>query len=91
MVMAEIPVKEISELLDAVSTKTPSLLSGMRDTLYSAEAGAKMGQAVGHFYKELVEAGIPSEEALKMTKDYMASIKEMIVRALPTQQAQPET
>jgi len=36
-----------------------------------------MGQAVGGFYKELIESGIPAEDALKMTKDYMLSIKDL--------------
>jgi hypothetical protein len=47
------------------------------DTLYSAEAGKKMGQAVGSLYKELVDSGIPQEEALQMAKDYMLSLKDI--------------
>lgn len=73
----DIPVKEIGELLDTVSGKLPKMISGLLDTMYSAEAGKKMGQAVGGFYKELTESGIPSEEALKMARDYMLSIKEL--------------
>jgi len=71
----EIPTKEIGELLDEVSTKVPKLITGLMDTLYSPEAGKKMGQSVGAMYKELVDSGIPSEEALAMAKEYMASIK----------------
>ncbi|MGI5899097.1 MAG: hypothetical protein ACOX8S_04135 [Christensenellales bacterium] len=73
----DIPVKEIGELLDQVSGKLPKMISGLLDTMYSAEAGQKMGQAVGSFYKELVGSGIPPEEALKMARDYMLSIKEI--------------
>ncbi|NLY48035.1 MAG: hypothetical protein GX059_03335 [Clostridiales bacterium] len=73
----EIPVKEIAELLDNVTEKLPKLLNGVFDTLYSADSGKKMGQAVGGFYKELIESGIPAEDALKMTKDYMLSIKDL--------------
>lgn len=73
-----IPVKEISELLDEVSVKVPRLIDGLMGTIYSAEAGKKMGQAVGGFYKELVEAGIPADTALQMAKDYMLSIKEAV-------------
>ena len=62
----EIPTKEIGELLDEVSTKIPKLLSSLMDTLYSVESGKKMGQAVGVFYKELLESGIPQEDALKI-------------------------
>jgi len=73
----EIPVKEIGQLLDDVSNKLPKMISGVMDAMYSAESGRKLGQAVGSFYKELVDSGIPSEEALKMAKDYMISIKDL--------------
>lgn len=74
---SEIPTKEIGELLDQVSTKIPKLINGIMDSMYSAEAGKKMGQAVGSFYKELLEAGIPQDEALKMAKDYVLSLKDI--------------
>jgi len=73
----DIPVKEIGELLDEVSGKLPKMISGILETLYSAEAGRSMGQSVGNFYKELVGAGISQEEALKMAKDYMLSLKDI--------------
>ncbi len=73
----EIPTKDIGELLDEVSSKLPKLITGLMDTVYSAESGRKMGQSVGGFYKELLESGIPQEEALKMARDYMLSIKDI--------------
>ena len=73
----DIPVKEIGEMLDEVSTKIPKLINGVLSSLYSAEAGKNMGQAVGSFYKELLEAGIPMDEALKMAKDYVLSLKDI--------------
>lgn len=76
--MSEIPVEEIGSLLDSVSDKLPKVITGLMDTMYSAEAGKKLGQAVGYFYKELIGSGIPSEEALKMAKDYMFSVKDLI-------------
>ncbi len=72
-----IPVKEISELLDSVSDKIPRLIKGLIGTLYNADAGRDMGQAVGNFYKELVSSGIPPETALVMAKDYMLSLKDI--------------
>jgi len=75
--MTDIPVKEIGQLLDEVTGKVPKLISSLMDTIYSAEAGKKMGQSVGNLYKELIESGIPEEEALKMAKDYMLSIKDI--------------
>jgi len=73
----EIPVKDIGELLDEVSGKVPKLIVNLLNTLYSAEAGKQMGQAVGNLYKELVASGIPKEEAMKMAKDYMLSLKDI--------------
>jgi len=57
--MGDIPVKEIGALLDEVSGKVPKLITGLLDTIFSAEAGQKMGKSVGNLYKELVDSGIP--------------------------------
>lgn len=72
-----IPTKEFGELLDEMSGKLPKLINGIMDTLYSSDSGKKMGQAVGSFYKELLDSGVPQEAALSMAKDYMLSIKEI--------------
>jgi hypothetical protein len=58
--------KEIGEILDVVSDKIPALLRGLRDVLYSKESAENMADSVGTFYKKLVEAGIPKEDALDM-------------------------
>lgn len=70
-----IPTKEIAEMLDSVSDKVPKLIKGLVGTVYSAEAGREMGKAVGAFYSEMVQAGIPPKGALNMAKDYMLSMK----------------
>jgi len=75
--MSDIPTKEIAELLDEVSTKLPKLINGLVGSLYSADAGKNIGQAVGALYKELVEQGIPKEDALAMARDYMISLKDV--------------
>ncbi len=69
--------KELSEVLEVVSTKVPKLVTELLKTLYSEEAGSQMGKAVGKFYKELVDSGIPEAEALKMAKDYMDTVKSL--------------
>ncbi len=74
----EIPVKEIAELLDAVSDKVPKLLDGIQKSYYSQENGANTGRAVGAFYKELIGAGIPNDLALKLTENYMISFKDIV-------------
>lgn len=80
----QIPTKEIGELLEIVSSKVPKLLSELLGTLYSEQAGASIGKAVGTFYTELVNAGIPAEEALKMTKDYMNYVKSIATEIVPS-------
>ena len=76
-----IPVKEISELLDTVADKIPRLLKELKAALYSAEAGAELGKAVGAFYKELVASGIPDQHALAMAKDYVGSLQSVLNQA----------
>lgn len=74
---SDIPVKEIGELLDEVSTKVPKLIASILDTMFSPEAAKKMGQAIGSLYKELVESGIPQDVALRMARDYMMSLRDI--------------
>jgi hypothetical protein len=78
-----IPTKEIGELLEIVSAKAPKLISDLLGTLYSEEAGTRIGKAVGNFYKELQNSGIPAEEALRMTKDYMNYVKSVATEMVP--------
>ena len=70
-------VHELKEVLGVVTEKIPGLLKGMRDVLYSKEAAENMADAVGTFYKKLVEAGIPKEEALDMARGYMINLREV--------------
>ena len=69
---------EVSEMLDAVSTKVPELITKLLKTVYSEEAGRNVGRAVGVLYRELVDAGIPQDVALKMATDYMISFKDLL-------------
>jgi hypothetical protein len=66
-----------------VSAKVPKLVNDLMGTLYSEEAGSRVGKAVGTFYKELVSAGIPADEALQMTKDYMNQVKSVATGMVP--------
>jgi hypothetical protein len=77
----DIPVEELSELLDVLGQKVPALVSQLKDTLFSAEAGRELGKACGAFYQELVDSGIPAEEALQMTKSYIASLQGVLDKA----------
>jgi len=70
--------EEVGRILEVVTEKVPQLLTQLRATLFSADAGREMGQAVGSFYKELIDSGIPEEEALSMAKSYIGSIQGLL-------------
>lgn len=76
--MADKDIQDLGAILDTVSEKVPNLLREVLSSLYSPQAGSDMGKAVGAFYKELVAAGIPSEEAIKMARDYMISLRDVV-------------
>jgi len=73
-------VEELKEVLDVVSERVPALLRGLRDVLYSKDAAANMAEAVATFYKGLVEAGIPKEDALDMARGYMINLRDILGR-----------
>jgi len=66
--------EEISGILAAVSKELPGLVKGILDAFFSPQAAADMGTAVATFYKSLKEGGIPEEQALLMTKDYLGTL-----------------
>ncbi|MBX5328878.1 MAG: hypothetical protein QHH18_06905 [Candidatus Bathyarchaeota archaeon] len=65
-------VEELREVLSVVSKEIPSLIKGIVASVFSEEAGRDMGKAAAAFYKELKEAGMPEETAVKMTENYVA-------------------
>lgn len=71
----DIPVEEITQLLDALGDKVPTLLRSLMELVYSPEAGQRIGRSAGSFYKELVEAGIPEDRALQLAEAYLAPLK----------------
>ena len=74
---SDIPVKEIGELLDEVSTKLPKLLEGIQKSYYSVENGTNAGKSIGAFYKELIAAGMSNDVALRLTERFMVSVKDL--------------
>jgi hypothetical protein len=65
-------VEELKEVLSVVSKELPSLIKSIIASVFSEEAGRDMGKAAAAFYKELKEAGIPEETAVKMTENYVS-------------------
>lgn len=65
-------VEELREVLGVVSKEVPGLIKGIIGSVFSEEAGRDMGKAAAAFYKELKEAGMPEETAVKMTENYVS-------------------
>ncbi|NPV46707.1 MAG: hypothetical protein HPY69_07100 [Armatimonadetes bacterium] len=68
-------IEKLREVLDIVGDRVPALINQLKSTLFSAEAGQELGRAVGAFYRELVDSGIPAEEALEMAKSYVGTLQ----------------
>lgn len=84
-------VQDFTQLMDNLSNILPKLVKGVMGSVYSMETGKEMGKAVGGFYSEMVQAGIPPKDALAMAKDYMISINKISQLIGSAQQAQTET
>jgi hypothetical protein len=65
-------VEELREVLGVVSKEVPSLIKGIIGSVFSEEAGRDMGKAAAAFYKQLKDAGMPEETAVKMTENYIS-------------------
>jgi len=78
--------KQIADLLDVVTARVPQLLRSLMDLVYSPEAGRNVGLSVGGFYKELLAAGIPAEDALKLAAEYLAPLR--LLQSLALNQTQ---
>ncbi|NLM52391.1 MAG: hypothetical protein GX197_06180 [Firmicutes bacterium] len=78
----DIPVKELTEMLEMATEKVPKLINAVLQSVYSQETGAEMGKAAGAFYKELIAAGVPKEDALTMTQDYLKTLRNLAPSAI---------
>ncbi len=78
-------VEELREVLSVISKEVPSLIKGIIASIFSEEAGRDMGKAAAAFYKELKEAGMPEDVAVKMTEGYISaftSLGEVLKKAV---------
>ena len=66
--------EDLAMVFDTLSTKVPEMIRGILGSLFSPEAAANMGKAVAEFRKSLIEGGIPEEEAMEMTREYLATL-----------------
>ncbi|NWG10657.1 hypothetical protein HXY33_02735 [Candidatus Bathyarchaeota archaeon] len=77
--------EELKEVLSVVSKEIPNLLKSIIGSVFSEEAGRDMGKAAAAFYKELKEAGMPEETAVRMTENYISvftSLSDVMKRAV---------
>ena len=65
-------VEELREVLNVVSKEVPAMIRGILSSVFSEEAGRDMGKAAAAFYKQLKDAGMPEEAAVKMTENYVS-------------------
>ena len=65
-------VEDLREVLSVVSKEVPALIRGIIAGVFSEEAGRDMGKAAAAFYKELKEAGMREQTAVKMTENYVS-------------------
>ena len=65
---------EVAEIFETLSSKIPEMINGVLGSLFSVEATSNMGKAVAEFRKNLIEGGIPEEEAREMTRDYLGTL-----------------
>ncbi|MCL0029597.1 hypothetical protein M1O13_00950 [Dehalococcoidia bacterium] len=72
----------VREVLEVVSDRIPNLLRDLFKTLYSKDSAENMGDAIGTFYKKLVESGIPEKDALEMARGYMINLKDVIGKGI---------
>ena len=70
-------IDDLKDVLGVVTDKVPGILRGLRDVLYSKDAAENMADAVATFYTKLVEAGIPKDQAMDMTKGYMINLRDI--------------
>ncbi|MCL0059036.1 hypothetical protein M1O20_00735 [Dehalococcoidia bacterium] len=72
----------VREVLDVVSDRIPNLLRDLHKVLYSKDSAENMGDAIGTFYKKLVESGIPEKDALEMARGYMINLKDVMGKGM---------
>ena len=70
-------IDDLKDILGVVTDKVPSLLKGLRNVLYSKDAAENMADAVATFYTKLVDAGIPKDQAMEMTRGYMINLRDI--------------
>jgi hypothetical protein len=63
--------EQLKEIMAVMKDSIPELLEKITKVLYDAQEGEKFGKAVAMFYKALLDAGMTSEQAFTLSREYM--------------------
>ena len=66
--------EDIAYILDTISDKVPIMIKGIISAFFSPEAAKDMAKSVAEFRRTLIEGGIPEDEAMRMTREYMQTV-----------------
>jgi hypothetical protein len=66
--------EELRKIMQTLSETVPGLLENLTKVLYGEKESAEFGKAVANFYKALIDAGMSSDQAFRLTRDYMSNI-----------------
>lgn len=69
--------QQINDIFEVLTNHLPKVFRSLREALFSAEAGADFGSAVGSFYASLIEKGIPKDHAFVLTQEYLGTLKSL--------------
>jgi len=66
--------EQLRQIFQVFNEGIPEMLEKITKILYSPQEGEKFGQSVAAFYKSLVTAGMTSEQAFSLTKEYLTNV-----------------
>ena len=72
--------ESVKEILDVVSDRIPTLITGIQDAVYSPEQSKQMAKSVAEFYKTLKESGMPERDASALTITHMQNLQHTVMR-----------
>ena len=69
----QIPTEdELRGIFKVLGDEVPDLIGKLTKILFGVKESEYFGKAVGNFYKELQAAGMNTEQAFRLTQQYMA-------------------
>lgn len=72
--------ESVREMLDIVSDRIPTLITGIQEAVYSPEQSRQMAQSVAEFHKTLVDSGMPERDASALTISHMQNLQHTMLQ-----------